>query len=316
MNGTTHPPAAGTVEVATFYRFVTLSDYASLREPLLAFCHAKDLVGTILLAEEGINATVAGRRGALGALLAHLGEDPRLGGLSARWSTAPARPFQRMKVKLRREIVTLGVPGVAPQRRTGRHVPPSRWNEVVRDPEVLLLDARNDYETGIGRFAGAVAPGTRNFRDFPRYVSRELDPRRHRRVAMYCTGGIRCEKASALLLERGFEEVMQLEGGILAYLEQVPREASLWQGECFVFDERVAVTGDLTPGSYAQCYACRRPVSEADRRHPHYAPGVSCPACHDQITPRQRAAFEERRRQRAHDGEPTAGAPVARREEK
>jgi UPF0176 protein len=287
-----------TCEVATFYRFVALAGHESMRAPLLAFCEAHAIVGTILLAEEGINATVAGERSALEALLRHLGEDPRLAGLDARWSVSPRSPFRRMKIKLRREIVTLGVPGIRPAERTGRHVPADEWNAILRDPEVLVIDARNDYEIGIGSFANALSPRTRNFRDFPDFVDNELDPRAQPRVAMFCTGGVRCEKASALLLARGFQDVMQLEGGILAYLEQVPVEESLWWGECFVFDDRVAVDGELAPGNYQQCYACRRPVSDEDRRHPHYEAGVSCPACHDQLTARRRDSFAERRRQR------------------
>jgi UPF0176 protein len=296
---TAHPDETATAcDVATFYRFVELPDYQALREPLLAFCQSRDIVGTILLASEGLNATVAGPRQALEALLTHLAQDSRLAGLTPRWSVAPQRPFRRMKVKLRREIVTLGVPQARPQQRTGRHVPPAQWNEVISDPDVLVIDTRNDYEIGIGSFAGAVSPNTRNFREFPEYVERELDPARHRRVAMFCTGGIRCEKATALLLEQGFEDVMQLQGGILNYLEQVPEEQSLWWGECFVFDDRVAVDTALAPGSYQQCYACRRPISDEDRAHPHFEPGISCPACHDDLTPRQRASFAERRRQR------------------
>ncbi len=286
------------VHIATFYRFVELEDHAAMREPLLRQCQALAITGTVLLAGEGLNATLAGSREALESLLRWLGEDQRLAGLMPRWSTAPQSPFRKMKVKLRREIVTLGVPGVEPARRTGRHVPPTQWNALIRDPQTLVLDTRNVYETGIGSFAGATDPGTRNFREFPEYVAQELDPEQHRRVAMFCTGGIRCEKASALLLEAGFEDVCQLEGGILAYLDEVPEEQSLWWGECFVFDERVAVDNELAPGSYGQCYACRRPISDEDRQHPHYEAGISCPACYDDLTPAQRASFAERKRQR------------------
>ncbi len=292
-------PGEGPCLIATCYRFVALDELAALRQSLAARCRELGLVGTILLAGEGINMTVAGSRAGLEGLLRHLDADPRLAGLRPRFTRAAAPPFRRMKIKLRREIVTLGVEGLSPLRRTGRHVAPARWNEVIADPDVLVLDTRNVYETGIGSFAGAVTPDTRNFREFPAWVERELDPARHRRVAMFCTGGIRCEKASALLLERGFEEVLQLEGGILAYLEQVPASHSRWWGECFVFDDRVAVDDGLAPGSHAQCHACRRPVSDADRDHPHYEAGVSCPACYAELTPRQRASFTERRRQRA-----------------
>ncbi|MEO0422753.1 MAG: rhodanese-related sulfurtransferase [Pseudomonadota bacterium] len=287
-----------TLHIATFYRFVELPDYASLREPLLAESHARGITGTVLLADEGINATLAGSREALEGLLQWLGKRSALAGLAPRWSTAPASPFRKMKVKLRREIVTLGVSGITPGKRTGAHVPPSEWNALIRDPQTLVVDTRNLYETGIGSFAGAVDPGTRNFREFPDYVAQQLDPEVHKRVAMFCTGGIRCEKASALLLDAGFEDVCQLEGGILAYLDEVPEAESLWWGECFVFDERVAVDNALAPGSYGQCYACRRPVSDEDRQHLHYEAGISCPACYDDLTPAQRASFAERKRQR------------------
>lgn len=291
--------APGLTHIATFYRFVALPDFHALCEPLLAWCQRRQLRGTVLLASEGINATVAGSRDALQGLLQYLGEDPRLAGLRARWSTAPQPPFQRMKVKLRREIVTLGVPGLAPAQRTGQHVPPEAWNEVLRDPSVPVIDTRNVYEAGIGGFAGAIDPGTRNFREFPAWVEDQLDPAATPRVAMFCTGGVRCEKASALLLERGFQEVLQLDGGILAYLQSVPEEQSLWWGECFVFDDRVAVDPALAPGSYEQCHACRRPVSESARRDPLFEAGISCPACFYDLTSAQRASFEERRRQRA-----------------
>ncbi|MEM9385199.1 MAG: rhodanese-related sulfurtransferase [Pseudomonadota bacterium] len=290
--------SAPAVHIATFYRFVSLPEYEALREPLLAQCQALAITGTVLLAAEGINATLAGGREALHSLLVWLGESASLANLTPRWSTAPDSPFRKMKVKLRQEIVTLGVPGIEPDRRTGRHVPPAEWNALIRDPQTLVVDTRNLYETGIGSFAGATDPGTRNFREFPDYVAQQLDPTEHKRVAMFCTGGIRCEKASALLLHAGFEEVCQLKGGILAYLDEVAKAESLWWGECFVFDERVAVDSALAPGSYAQCYACRRPVSDEDRQHPHYEAGISCPACYDDLTPAQRASFAERKRQR------------------
>ncbi|MEO0972271.1 MAG: rhodanese-related sulfurtransferase [Pseudomonadota bacterium] len=288
------------VHIATFYRFVRLEDHASLRPLLLEWCDAHNITGTVLLASEGINATLAGERSCLEQLLGeYLGQDSRLAGLQARWSTAAQSPFRKMKVKLRREIVTLGVPGLDPGERTGRHVPPSEWNEVLRDPHTLVVDTRNVYETGIGSFTGAEDPKTTNFREFPDYVRERLDPSQHRRVAMFCTGGIRCEKASALLLEAGFDDVCQLEGGILAYLQTVPEAQSLWWGECFVFDDRVAVDPFLAPGSYGQCYACRRPVNDEDRADERYEAGISCPACFDTLTDDQRASFTERRRQRA-----------------
>ena len=216
--------------VATFYRFAPLQDYCSLREPLARLCADYGIKGTILLAGEGINATVAGSRQAIDALLEHLRADPRLANLRARESVHTRQPFQRMKVRLKRELISMGRPEVKPGRGVGHHVPPSAWNALISDPEVLLVDTRNDYEVAIGSFQGALNPVTERFREFPDYVRRNLDPGRHTKVAMFCTGGIRCEKASAHLLDQGFQEVYQLEGGILAYLESVPEAQSLWNG--------------------------------------------------------------------------------------
>jgi UPF0176 protein len=225
-----------------------------------------------------------------------------------------------MKVKLKREIVTMGVPAVDPTRIVGTYVAPADWNAVIADPEVTLVDTRNDYECAIGSFAGAIDPKIVNFRDFPRWVAENLDPARHRKVAMFCTGGIRCEKASSYLLEQGFESVFHLRGGILKYLEEVPEERSRWRGECFVFDERVAVNHRLEKGSYDQCFACRHPVSESDRRSADYVPGVSCPHCIERHGAERRRRFAERQRQielarergEAHRG-PDAAAPDQRR---
>lgn len=226
--------------VAAFYKFVDLENHADLRAPLLALCHTHGVVGTILLAREGVNSTIAGSRAGIDAVLDWLRADPRLSDLEHKESTAPQQPFGRMKVRLKKEIVTLGVE-VDPVHRVGRYVEPEDWNELISDPATLVLDTRNAYEVEQGRFEGAVDPGSRSFREFPEYVRRELDPTRHKRVAMYCTGGIRCEKASSYLLAQGFAEVYHLRGGILKYLEYVPEEKSLWRGGCFVFDERVAL---------------------------------------------------------------------------
>jgi len=285
------------IVVAAMYKFVTLTDYQELREPLLAVMKANDVKGTLLLAEEGINGTVSAPREGIDALLAWLKADPRLAGLDHKESYCEAHPFYRTKVKLKREIVTLGVPGVDPSRQVGTYVDPERWNDVISDPEVLVIDTRNDYEVEIGSFEGAVDPRTKSFREFPEYVKAHYDPSRHKKVAMFCTGGIRCEKASSLMLDAGFEKVYHLKGGILNYLEKVPEEQSLWRGDCFVFDNRVTVRHDLSEGEYDQCHACRRPISEADRASEKYEPGVSCPHCWDSLSEKTRARAAERQRQ-------------------
>jgi len=283
--------------VAALYRFTALDDFRELREPLLQSCRDAGLRGTLLLAREGINGTVAGSRAGIDALLDQLRRDPRLADLEHKESLSPTQPFLRMKVKLKREIVTMGVPSVDPTRVVGTYVNARDWNRVIEDPEVTLVDTRNDYECAIGSFEGAIDPKIVNFRDFPRWVADNLEPGKHRKVAMFCTGGIRCEKASSYLLEQGFEQVFHLRGGILKYLEDVPEASSRWRGECFVFDERVAVNHRLQKGRYEQCFACRHPVDEDDRRSPAYVPGVSCPHCIDRYSEERRRRFAERQRQ-------------------
>ena len=246
----------------------------------MAFCQDQQVRGTILLAQEGLNATLAGSRQGIDAVLAYLRADPRLANLEAKESLAATQPFDRMKVKLKREIVTLGVPGIDPSHRVGTYVSPTEWNQLIADPEVTLIDTRNDYEVAIGTFEGATDPHLATFRQFPDYVQQRLDPTQHKKVAMFCTGGIRCEKASALLLQQGFEQVYHLQGGILKYLEEVPADQSLWQGECFVFDQRVAVRQGLEPGSYDMCLGCGRPISAQDQASPLYRPGECCPHCY------------------------------------
>ncbi|MEM6774570.1 MAG: rhodanese-related sulfurtransferase [Pseudomonadota bacterium] len=285
------------VVVAALYHFTALDDYARLRDPLLHTCRDAGLRGTLLLASEGINGTVAGSRGGIDRLLAELRRDPRLANLEHKETRSPEQPFLRMKVKLKREIVTMGVPSVDPGRTVGTYISPADWNALVDDPEVTLVDTRNDYECAIGSFQGALDPGIGNFRDFPAWVHANLDPQKQRRVAMFCTGGIRCEKATSYLLDQGFEEVYHLKGGILKYLEEVPREESRWFGECFVFDERVAVNHELEKGAYEQCFACRHPISAEDMASASYARGVSCPHCIDRQTDEQRDRFAERQRQ-------------------
>jgi UPF0176 protein len=302
-----------TTIVAALYKFVALEDYAQLREPLLDVCRAQGLKGTLLLAAEGINGTVAGDRSAIDGLLAWLRRDPRFADLEHKESLHATPPFLRMKVKLKREIVTMGQPDVSPTRVVGTYVAPGDWDQLISDPEVLLVDTRNDYECAIGSFRGAVDPGLTTFREFPAWVEQNLDPRRHRKVAMFCTGGIRCEKASSYLLEQGFEAVFHLRGGILKYLEEVPREKSSWEGECFVFDERVAVDHDLARGSYEQCFACRHPLSQEDLRSPDYVKGVSCPRCIATKSDAARERFAERQHQielARRRGEEHIGVPL------
>lgn len=286
---------------AALYKFVELPDAAELRAPLLACCEAHAVKGTILLAFEGINGTMAGPDAGVHAVLAYLRRDPRLADLTHKESFTPKPPFYRMKVKLKREIVTLGVPGVNPSRMAGTYVKPQDWNRLLDDPEVLVIDTRNEYEVAIGSFQGAINPNIKSFAELPEWVRHEaaLHPPAGKKpkVAMFCTGGIRCEKSTAFLRMQGFDEVYHLEGGILKYLETVPQENSRWQGECFVFDERVSVVHGLAPGSYGLCRACRYPLAEADKASPFYVPGVSCAHCHDSTTALQKQGAAERQRQ-------------------
>ncbi|SDL63593.1 UPF0176 protein [Modicisalibacter muralis] len=288
----THP-----IVVAALYKFVTLNDFEALREPLLETLKTHGIKGTLLLAEEGINGTVAGSRESIDALLEWLKADPRFADIGHKEAYCDEPPFYRTKVKLKKEIVTLGVPAADPNRQVGHYVEPQDWNALIADPEVLVIDTRNDYEVAIGSFEGAVDPRTKSFREFPDHVRAHYDPARHKKVAMFCTGGIRCEKASSYMLGEGFEAVYHLKGGILSYLEQVPEEQSLWRGDCFVFDNRVTVRHDLSEGDFDQCHACRRAISVEDRESPHYAPGVSCPHCWDSLSEKTRAGARERQKQ-------------------
>ena len=283
--------------IAALYKFVRLPDFRELRQPLLQRCLDLRLKGTFLLAPEGINGAVAGSREGVDGILDYLRAEPRFAGIMHKESCTAECPFHRMKVKLKQEIVSLGVEGVDPQNLGGKYVQPEDWNTEISRPDTLVLDVRNEYESGIGGFKNAVAPHTGTFREFPEYVQQNLNPAEHSRVAMFCTGGIRCEKASSYLLSRGFREVLQLQGGILNYLEKIDRKDSLWEGECFVFDSRVAVNHDLGEGDYEQCFACRRPITDKDMASEKYQPGVSCPHCHDDLTPAQRRRFSERQRQ-------------------
>lgn len=285
------------IVIAALYKFVLLPDFTSLREPLLRECEALGIRGTLLLAREGINGTVAGERGAIDDLLSYLKADPRLASIEHKESYEDQMPFYRMKVKLKKEIVTMGVEDIDPSVDAGTYVEPAQWNALISDPDVVVIDTRNDYEVEIGSFKGAVNPLTQSFRQLPEFVAEQLDPKQHKKVAMYCTGGIRCEKSTAYLKQQGFEQVYHLRGGILKYLEEVPQHESLWQGECFVFDNRVAVNHELEKGSYDMCHGCRNPISAEDKRSENYQEGVACPKCFDTLTEDQRQRFSERQKQ-------------------
>lgn len=288
---------ATSTEVVALYRFVRLDDYESLKDPLLDFCEARGIRGTLLLANEGINGTIAGTQQAISDVIAYLRRDDRLADLDFKLSYNTDRPFLRMKVKLKKEIVTMGRPGIDPNQCVGRYASPEQWNALVDDPDCLVIDTRNDYEVEIGTFKGAINPNTTNFREFPEWVEENLDPSKHKKVAMFCTGGIRCEKSTSLLVSMGFEDVWHLKGGILNYLEKTPADETRWDGECFVFDSRVSVDHQLEKGSYDQCYACRFPIDEAQKISELYVPGVSCPRCHDAHSEEQKQRFAERQKQ-------------------
>lgn len=290
---------------AALYKFVDLPDFALMQAPLQAFCEAQDVRGTLLLATEGINGTIAGPPDGVRAVLAHLRSDPRLASLEHKESVCTQAPFYRMKVRLKREIVTLGVEGINPNRMAGHYVKPQDWDALISDPDVVLIDTRNDYEVAIGSFEGAINPATTSFSELPDWVKKEMGPHgrlqardgKKPKVAMFCTGGIRCEKSTAFMRTQGFEEVYHLQGGILKYLETVPQAESSWRGECFVFDERVSVDHQLQPGHYDLCRSCRDPVSAQDKLSFLYIEGVSCPGCHDKTTEAQKEGFRERQRQ-------------------
>jgi UPF0176 protein len=307
------------VRVVALYKFNAIDDCAKARGPLARLCCAQGVKGTLLLAHEGINGTIAGSDLAIDQVLEHVrklvGED----NLEVKYSRAATQPFHRMKVRIKREIVTMGEPDLDPTQSAGRYVAAEDWNALIREPGTILIDTRNDYEVSVGTFAGAINPQTRTFREFPAWFRAErerlLGDGVAPKVAMFCTGGIRCEKATAFLKAQGVDDVYHLKGGILKYLEETPQEQSLWQGECFVFDERVTVAHGLVPGGYALCRACRRPVSDADRGSELYEEGVCCPACHGKRSNEQQARYRERQRQErlaAARGETHIGATLAR----
>lgn len=283
--------------VCALYKFVELDDHQSLQKPLLDLMEQYSIRGTLLLAHEGINGTVASTREGIDALLAWFGHDARLSNISYKESFHQEMPFNRSKVKLKKEIVTMGVEGIDPKHVVGTYVKPTEWNSLISDPEVFVVDTRNDYEIELGTFQHAVNPKTDTFREFPDYVKENLDPEKHKKVAMFCTGGIRCEKSTAYLKEQGFDEVYHLEGGILKYLEEVPAEESLWEGDCYVFDGRVAVNHSLEKSEYELCNACRLPITEEDKQSEQFESGVSCPKCFGTHTEEQMERFREREKQ-------------------
>lgn len=285
------------VVVAALYRFAALPDFVALKDPLYQLMIEHEVRGTLLLAREGINGTIAGSRQGIDRILDWLKSDPRFADLEAKESYVDTPPFYRTKVKLKKEIVTMGVEGIDPKDIVGTYVEPADWNALIADPEVLVLDTRNKYEVDIGSFENAINPETDSFRELPAYVEKHLDPVKHKKVAMFCTGGIRCEKSTAFLKRQGFNEVYHLKGGILKYLEEVPETESKWRGECFVFDNRVTVNHQLEKGQYDQCHACRRPITEDDKQSPHYKKGVSCHHCYQSHSVQQRQRYQERERQ-------------------
>ncbi len=314
-------PAATTAPicVAALYHFSRFDDCAALRDPLHRLCRQHGVRGTLLLASEGINGTIAGNADAIAHVLAHIRALPGCAGLEVKYSTSTAMPFHRMKVRIKREIVTMGQPDIDPLAGVGTYVSPADWNALITDPGTIVIDTRNDYEVGVGTFAGAIDPQTRSFSEFPAWFRAQREALLGNdgpapKVAMFCTGGIRCEKSTAFLRQEGIDQVYHLQGGILKYLELIPPAQSLWQGECFVFDQRVSVGHGLTPGTHVLCHGCQRPVSQADSQSPLYEHGVSCPACHGERTPAQRASYRERHRQEllaaargtTHVGDPRA----------
>lgn len=303
------------IQVAALYKFAPFDNCAALRGELAELCREAGVKGTLLLAREGINGTIAGLPGAIERVVSHIRALPGCGDVDVKYAGAAVMPFYRMKVRLKAEIVTMGQPDIDPLTIVGTYVEPENWNALISEPGTILIDTRNDYEVAVGTFAGAIDPQTASFREFPdwfrnqrgRLLGAGLPPK----VAMFCTGGIRCEKSTAFLKAQGVEEVYHLRGGILKYLETVPVEDSLWQGECFVFDQRVTVGHGLAPGTHSLCHACRRPITAADRDSPLFEEGVSCPACHGTRTEAQREGYRERHRQEmiaTERGKPHLGA--------
>ncbi|WP_275785206.1 rhodanese-related sulfurtransferase [Pararhizobium gei] len=300
MTDNAHTPlqdTAGQFLVAALYHFVAFERFADFRAPLQQVCDDNGVKGTLLLAHEGINGTIAGTDTGIHAVLALLRSQREFSSLEHKESRASAMPFLRMKVRLKKEIVTMGVEDIDPNRIVGTYVAPADWNALISDPDTLVIDTRNDYETAIGTFRGALDPKTKSFRDFPDWVKNNPGLHNKPKIAMYCTGGIRCEKATAFMKDQGFEEVYHLKGGILKYLEDMPEEDSLWDGACFVFDDRVSVTHGLKEGDHTLCHACRQPLTPESLASPHHEEGVSCVHCYDTRTPEDRMRYRQRQQQ-------------------
>ena len=285
----------------TFYHFVTLDKKNSIQEIIYSFCKANKIKGTILLADEGINGTISGKEKNIRDFLIFIKKESFFNSLFSKiehkesWSIK--NPFYRMKVRLKKEIVALGVDGVSPTKKVGKYVKPEEWNKLISDPNTIIIDTRNSYEVDIGTFKNATNPNTSTFRELPSFIEKNLDPKTPKKVAMFCTGGIRCEKATSLMLEKGFKDVYHLKGGILKYLETIDKDKSLWEGECFVFDQRVALTHGLNEGKYDQCYACRHPLSPDEMNSSHYIEGISCPYCYNKLTNKKKTSVVERQKQ-------------------
>jgi UPF0176 protein len=291
------PPEPGATCVAALYHFASFPRFADFREPLQALCEENGVKGTLLLAREGINGTIAGPDAGIATVLAHLRAQPEFAALEHKESRASKMPFLRMKVRLKKEIVTMGVEDIDPNKIVGTYVAPKDWNALISDPDTIVIDTRNDYETAIGIFKGAMDPKTKTFREFPDWVKNNTGLHNKPKIAMYCTGGIRCEKATAFMKEQGFDEVYHLKGGILKYLEEVPAEESLWEGACFVFDERVSVEHGLKEGNHKLCHACRNPITAQEITSPFYEEGVSCSHCYDSRTEADRDRYRQRQHQ-------------------
>jgi UPF0176 protein len=283
--------------ICALYKFTRLDDFEEIQGPLKIFLESLNIRGTLLLAKEGVNGTISGDNDSIMKSLDYLQKDERLVGLEYKFSYSEKPPFKRLKVKLKKEIVTLGVSNIDPIFSSGTYVKPADWNELINDPDVVLIDTRNNYEFEIGSFKGSINPNTETFREFPAYTKNNLEKYRDKKIAMFCTGGIRCEKSTAYLKSKGFENVFHLQGGILKYLEEIKEDESLWEGECFVFDDRVAVKHNLDLGKYDQCHACRFPITDEDKEHPHYEKGASCPRCYGTKNSSQVSRYREREKQ-------------------
>ena len=285
--------------VAALYKFVEIDDLLSLQSNLSEICEKNNIMGTILIANEGINGTISGKNNEINQTISLLKSDKRFANIEIKYSSANKQPFHRMKVRLKKEIVTIGLPEINPNKKVGTYVKPEDWNDLISDPNVIVIDTRNKYETKIGSFQNALDPETSSFREFPDWVKKFKSSKENanKKIAMFCTGGIRCEKASSLMKEEGFEDVYHLQGGILKYLETIDKENSLWNGECFVFDQRVCLTDELEVGSYKMCFACRMPITEEEMQNEKYIEGISCIYCYDKTTKEKKERFGSRQRQ-------------------